>query len=226
MDELELLESFPRSASYPRRTTTTNRSSGSGKDIGPRLMHAVELVRRTSRLQRQGGSGRRSPDIRAGERIALIGESGAKTTRWLSIENAAQAHRAALPKAGARSVRALTVFHNVYMGRLNRKSLVHTECNLGGRRAGMLRPSVLFLNACGWRTNCTHPSDSFAASNSAPPSRAPFIARAACFGRRAVSAVDDHQARALLATVAEAKGKPWSWRCMTAPWPCPLPSES
>src|SRR6266702_4781124 len=68
--------------------------------------------------------------IRAGERVALMGRSGAGKTTLLNLLYERLADRAALiPQSGA-LVKTLSVFHNVYMGRLDRHPTWHNLRNL------------------------------------------------------------------------------------------------
>jgi len=58
--------------------------------------------------------------ISAGERVAVMGRSGAGKTTLLNLIYERIAERVALIPQAAALVRTLTVFHNVYMGRLDR----------------------------------------------------------------------------------------------------------
>jgi phosphonate transport system ATP-binding protein len=63
--------------------------------------------------------------IRSGERVAVMGRSGAGKTTLLNLIYDRIAERVALIPQAAALVRALPVFHNVYMGRLHRRPTWH-----------------------------------------------------------------------------------------------------
>jgi len=58
--------------------------------------------------------------INSGERVAVMGRSGAGKSTLLNLIYARLADRAALVPQAAALVKTLSVFHNVYMGRLDR----------------------------------------------------------------------------------------------------------
>ena len=76
-----------------------DRSAGFG---GQAVLHGVNLA------------------IRAGERVAIMGRSGAGKTTLLNLIQESLSGSAALIPQAAALVRTLSVFHNVYMGRLDR----------------------------------------------------------------------------------------------------------
>ncbi|MFC6791659.1 ATP-binding cassette domain-containing protein [Methylobacterium komagatae] len=63
--------------------------------------------------------------IRAGERVALMGRSGAGKSTLLGLIRERIPEQVALVPQAAALVRTLSVFHNVYMGRLDRRSTLH-----------------------------------------------------------------------------------------------------
>ncbi|MGE0253768.1 MAG: ATP-binding cassette domain-containing protein [Alphaproteobacteria bacterium] len=68
--------------------------------------------------------------IDAGERVALIGKSGAGKSSLLRLLHAQRRERTALVPQDLGLVRTLSVFHNIYMGRLAHHSALYNIANL------------------------------------------------------------------------------------------------
>ncbi len=68
--------------------------------------------------------------IRVGERIAIMGRSGAGKSTLLNLLHERLADRVALIPQAAALVKTLSVFHNVYMGRLDRHPTWYNLRNL------------------------------------------------------------------------------------------------
>lgn len=64
-------------------------------------------------------------EVRSGERVAVMGRSGAGKSTLIGLIHAQIAPQAALIPQAPALVRTLSVFHNVYMGRLDRRSTLH-----------------------------------------------------------------------------------------------------
>ena len=86
-----------------------------------------------------------SISIHSGDRIALIGESGAGKSTLLTAIQARLLEQAALVPQNPGLVGTLSVFHNIYMGRLNRHSTWYNLLNLAWpqrREIAAIRPLV------------------------------------------------------------------------------------
>src|SRR5215831_21108621 len=68
--------------------------------------------------------------INIGERVAVMGRSGAGKSTLLNLLHARLGDKVALIPQAAALVKTLSVFHNVYMGRLDRHSTLHNLRNL------------------------------------------------------------------------------------------------
>jgi phosphonate transport system ATP-binding protein len=146
-----------------------------------------------------------SIEIHAGDRIALIGESGAGKSTLLAAIQARLLDRAALVPQNPGLVHSLSVFHNIYMGRLNRHSTWYNLLNLAWpqrREVAAIRPLVE-------RLGLEHKLFERAGALSGGQQQRVGVCRALhqggalVLGDEPVSAVDNHQARTVLDALHE-----------------------
>ena len=149
-----------------------------------------------------------SLSIKPGERVALVGRSGAGKSTLLTLLYEQRKDRAALVPQEAALVRTLSVFHNVYAGRLDRHGALYNIANL-------IRPMRREVSAVRAVTDSLGLSDKLfepAGELSGGQQQRTAVARAlfhggdALLGDETVSAVDEHQARAVLGAINAAFG--------------------
>lgn len=145
--------------------------------------------------------------ITAGERVAIIGESGSGKTTLLKLIEQRATQTVALVPQDLGLVRALTVFHNVYMGRLNQNPALHNLRNL-------VWPARQDVNAVREVLEDLRLTDKIftpVGQLSGGQQQRTAVARALhsagdlFIGDEPVSAVDDHQARELLNITGQQK---------------------
>ena len=145
--------------------------------------------------------------IKPGERIALVGESGAGKSTLLHLLYNRLGSRAALMPQDSALVQALSVFHNVYMGRLHERSVWRNLRNLifpvpsdvDEVRAVLARLRLgdkIFSNV-GQLSGGQYQRTALA--------RALYHPGQVIVADEPVSSVDEHQAREILATMINEK---------------------
>lgn len=142
--------------------------------------------------------------IRAGERVALMGRSGAGKSTLLGLIRERIPEQVALVPQAAALVRTLSVFHNVYMGRLDRRSTLHNLRTL----VRPARADVAAVEAVLARVGLSDKLWAKAGALSGGQQQRVSVARALYNGRpvligdEPVSALDPRQGAAILSELA------------------------
>ena len=138
--------------------------------------------------------------IETGERIALIGESGAGKSTLLNFLHSRLGDTAALIPQDLGLVQALSVFHNVYMGRLHRYPLWKNVRNLflPTRTAVELIKPILTCLRLEDKIFTNVSELSGGQQQRTAVGRAIFSPNEVLIADEPVSSVDEHQAREIL----------------------------
>lgn len=141
-----------------------------------------------------------SLSIEEGERVALVGESGAGKSTLLTLLHRQQPERTALIPQDPGLVKTLSVFHNIYMGRLHLGGAWYNLLNLIRplkREVERVRPIARQLRL---EDKLFAPAGELSGGQQQRTSvaRALHQEASAILGDEPVSAVDEHQARHVL----------------------------
>ncbi len=148
-----------------------------------------------------------SLSIRPGERVALVGRSGAGKSTLLRLFYERVNGDAALVPQDFGLVKALSVFHNVYIGRLNKHSVWRNLANL----VKPLQSEVEGIRPVAARLGLEEKLFESVGTLSGGQQQRTAVGRALyqtesiLLGDEPVSSVDEHQARTILESIAESK---------------------
>jgi len=144
-------------------------------------------------------------DLRRGERVAVMGRSGSGKSTLLGLLYQHLADQAALVLQAAALVRPLSVFHNVFMGRLNRASALHNLRVLAWPRARELAEVRAVLEQVGLADKLMAQAGTLSGGQQQRTSvaRALYNGRPVVIGDEPVSALDRVQGMAVLRRMAE-----------------------
>jgi phosphonate transport system ATP-binding protein len=168
-------------------------------------MSLVELERATVRYDRKTVLSDVSLTIKHGERVALIGESGAGKSALLRTIFEKLGGAASIVPQDFGLVKMLSVFHNVYMGRLHRYSTWRNFRNLvWPERERILEVRAVLArlgleDAVFWQAGDL----SGGQQQRTAVGRALYQNAAVLLGDEPVSAVDEVQSRLILRTINE-----------------------
>ena len=144
-----------------------------------------------------------SLEINEGERVALVGESGAgKSTLLAALQSQLQNEATLIPQ-DLGLVNNLSVFHNIYIGRLNAYSSVYNLLNLAWpqkREVQKIKPLVERLSL-GDKLFKQTGALSGGQQQRTAICRALFQGGSAIMGDEPVSAVDNHMANIIMETL-------------------------
>lgn len=146
-----------------------------------------------------------SLEIRAGERVALVGESGAGKSTLLAMLYGQQKARAALIPQDWALVKSLSVFHNIFMGRLRDNSTWYNLLNLVWPRSGEVDRVGGVADRLGLSDKLFTPIGELSGGQQQRTAvgRALYCEAEVVLGDEPVSAIDVHRARDVLAALCE-----------------------
>lgn len=143
--------------------------------------------------------------IKAGEKIALVGESGAgKSTLLMALQSRYRSNNAFIPQNPG-LVRTLSVFHNIYMGSLNRHSTLYNLLNLIWPQ----KKQIVLISAIAEKLGLSHKLFTRSGELSGGQQQRTAVCRAllqggnAVLGDEPVSAVDNHQSRIIIQALCD-----------------------
>jgi phosphonate transport system ATP-binding protein len=141
-----------------------------------------------------------------GERVAVVGRSGAGKSTLLAHLYSSRRDEAALIPQDFALVRPLSVFHNVYMGRLHRRSALYNLVNLVRPQRREVAAVRALLEGLGLADKLATPVAELSGGQQqrTAVARALFQGADVVLGDEPVSAVDTLQGRELLAAIRAA----------------------
>jgi phosphonate transport system ATP-binding protein len=142
--------------------------------------------------------------VERGERVAIMGRSGAGKSTLIKLLFAQRAAEVALIPQSAALVKTLSVFHNVYMGRLDRHSTFHNLRTLIRASRGDLAAVAHVLESVGLAEKLFAAAGTLSGGQQQRTSvaRALYNGRPILIGDEPVSALDRVQASEVLALLA------------------------
>ena len=144
-----------------------------------------------------------SLEINEGERVALVGESGAGKSTLLAALQAQMQNKAALIPQDLGLVNNLSVFHNIYIGRLNSYSSVYNLLNLAWPQRREVQKIKPLVEQLGLVDKLFKPTGELSGGQQQRTAicRALFQGGSAVIGDEPVSAVDKHMANIIMETL-------------------------
>ena len=142
--------------------------------------------------------------LHQGERVAVLGKSGSGKSTLLGLLYARLANQAALIPQAASLVRPLSVFHNVYMGRLDRHSTLRNLRMLAWPARTEIAAIQAVLEPVGLADKLFARAGALSGGQQQRTSvaRALYNGRPVIIGDEPVSALDGTQAAEILALLA------------------------
>jgi phosphonate transport system ATP-binding protein len=143
--------------------------------------------------------------VERGERVAIMGRSGAGKSTLIKLLFAQRAAEVALIPQAAALVKTLSVFHNVYMGRLDRHSTLHNLRTLIRASRGDLAAVAQVLESVGLAEKLFAAAGTLSGGQQQRTSvaRALYNGRPILIGDEPVSALDRVQASEVLSLMAK-----------------------
>ena len=138
-----------------------------------------------------------------GERVALVGRSGVGKSTLLHLLYEQNRFKSALVPQDPGLVRSLSVFHNVFMGRLNQNSVSYNLLNLIWPRSHEVDAVHSLLRVLGLEETIFVPAGELSGGQQqrASVARALFQNGETLLGDEPVSSVDEHQSESVLQSI-------------------------